>query len=229
MRRRREDELLDRTGWDPADLRESLRLVSEMNRTLGGHRLIRDALAGLPCGATVLDVGTGSGDLLVALEDGRRTWGLRVGLDVHPQIVRVAARKWVEPGRVGVLRGDARALPFATDCVDAAICTLTLHHFDPPEAVHILSEMGRVACRRVVVADLARSAWALLGARFLSRTLWRHNPLTRVDGPRSVRGAFTVREVRELARTAGLRAVRVTRHVPYGFLLTARPPGAPIR
>jgi len=107
--------------------------------------------------------------------------------------------------------------------VDVALCTLTLHHFRNEDALRLLREAARVARVRVVVSDLERTRAAWLGARLLSATLWRTNPITRHDGPLSVRRAFRTGELEELGRRAGLRDVRVRRHLPWRLSLVGRP------
>ena len=61
-----------------------------------------------------------------------------------------------------------------------------------------------------------------IGARLLSWTWWRANPLTRHDGPLSVLRAFTAPELLAIARSAGLHGVRVERRWFFRLLLTAQ-------
>ncbi len=244
------DELLDETGHDPADLADSLREIDRVNRWLGGLRPLRAAVGrvesagggadGAAAGADaesparplrILDVGTGSGmvprELVRSGGRGRRP-RTAVGVDVHPQIVRYAARAGRTDGSataLPVVRADGRALPFRAGSFDVVLCTLTLHHLDERAAVRLLQEMGRVARRRVLVSDLERSRANYLGARLLAATLWRRSPVTRNDGPLSVLRSFTAEELEGLARTAGLRDVRVRRHFPFRLLLESRPAG----
>jgi len=79
--------------------------------------------------------------------------------------------------------------------------------------------MAAASDRLVVVCDLARSnvAWWLTyaGTRLLTRS-----PVVRVDGPLSVRAAFTIDEVRSLAVQAGLTDCRIQRRMPFRFVLS---------
>jgi hypothetical protein len=90
------------------------------------------------------------------------------------------------------------------------MCTLALHHFDPPQAAQLLAELGRVS-RDVLVFDALRSRAAYFGAWLMTRLLRMH-PMTRHDAPMSVLRAYTAAELRELASTAGVfnPVVRVT-------------------
>ena len=53
------------------------------------------------------------------------------------------------------------------------------------------------------------------GSRLLTRS-----PIVHVDGPLSVRAAFTVAEARQLAERAGLSGATIRRHWPQRFLLS---------
>jgi hypothetical protein len=68
--------------------------------------------------------------------------------------------------------------------------------------VQMLREMDRVAALGIVLTDLVRSGAALVGARLLAATVWRRHPITRHDGPASVRAAFTPRELRAMGAEA---------------------------
>ncbi len=228
-----ESELLDSPRFEPGELAESLGHLDEVNRWLGGRRALRHHLARLrrPGAAVrVVDVGTGSGALPEHLirwaRSGGASWTV-VGVDRNAQIVRFAAARNGAGPRVAFVVADGASLPFPDRCFDAAVCTLTLHHFDDLGAVRLVREMGRVATRAVIVCDLERSLPNYLGARLLSATRWRNNRLTRADGPASVRRSFTVGELRRIGREAGLEDVRVRRHFPFRLVLDGRPAGGP--
>jgi ubiquinone/menaquinone biosynthesis C-methylase UbiE len=95
-------------------------------------------------GLRVLDVGCGTGNLLLAL--GRERTGLDlVGLDPDPRALAMAGRK---AGRAGVAvdwrRGFAEELPFADASVDRVFSSMMLHHLDPPAKAAMLAELRRV-------------------------------------------------------------------------------------
>ncbi|HET7274893.1 MAG TPA: hypothetical protein VFI91_06915, partial [Longimicrobiaceae bacterium] len=63
-----------------------------------------------------------------------------------------------------------------------------------------------------IVSDLRRSLAGLAGARLLASTVWGAHPVTRHDGPLSVRRAFTPAELAGLADAAGWPNARVRTH-----------------
>ena len=223
-------EHLDRPRIDDADLARSLEDLAAINRWLGGYRALEQHLDGLSdlterLSPRVLDVGTGDAATLLRL----RRWapdGWRfVGIDLHPQMCALARERTRGTDGVEVLRADGLRLPFPEDAFDAVVCTLTLHHFDAEGAVALVREMARVARWRVVVNDLERCLPHYLGALLLARTVWRRSPITRHDGPLSVRRSFTPEELRAVGRGADLREARVTRHPVFRLVLEGRPDG----
>lgn len=231
LARRTTAEHLDAAGHDPRVLAESLAHVGAVDRWLGGGRAVRRHLKGLaepgPARLTVLDVGTGDGVVLERLARWllRRGHAVRaVGVDHHPEVVAVANRPRQGRSRlVHLVRADGLRLPLADRSVDVALATLTLHHFAAEQAVELVREMARVSRRAVLISDLERSRLHYLGARVLSATLWRGNPVTRHDGPLSVLRSFTPDELRTIGHQAGLSEVRVVRHAFFRLVLEGRP------
>jgi ubiquinone/menaquinone biosynthesis C-methylase UbiE len=106
------------------------------------RRLAADAAAEAPPGGAVLDVGTGPGVLLVELAK-RRTDLRLTGVDLSADMVAAATRN-LEPfgERAAAHAGDVTALPFADKSFDLIVSSLSLHHWDHPEAA--VPELARV-------------------------------------------------------------------------------------
>lgn len=217
--RRLDPELLDLPEQDPAELRESLVMVAQVNRWLGGLASVQrhlDEYRDRPC--NILDIGTGNGDtsaeLLRSLGGG--DWTV-TGLDISPLTTRLAKDRHPEQPFVAA---DALRLPFPDDAFDVVVSFLTLHHFDDPTATAFLGEMGRVSSGLVLISDLERTRLNYLGARLMAATLWRRNRLTRNDGPLSVLKSFRPDELLAIGRAAGISEVRVRRHFFYRLVLS---------
>lgn len=231
---------MDRPDVDPGHLAAALDQVADVNRWLGGTRaLLRHLPDTLPYTPPthphdpdiapplrVLDVGTGSGDLPLAVAGWAQRHGRRLdvtAVDLHEGTLAVAADRTATHPFIRLVRGDALSLPFATGSFQLALLSMTLHHMDGPGLVDILEELRRVARGgQILVGELERSIPSYLGARLLAATVWRRNPVTRHDGPLSVLRAFTPTELLELARAAGLAKARVHRHPLFRLVLVAR-------
>jgi len=212
-------EMLDRPA-PFADLSENLDDIARFNTLFGGARLtlrhVKRLVADLPGDrrVTVLDVGTGGGDIPRALVRWARRAGrsLRViALDRDSETLRAAAARVAGYPEITLIRGDALALPVRPRSVDVAISALVLHHLPPAEAAASLAEMDRVARRGLVANDLFRSRVAHVVV-WLTTRLLATSRMSRHDGPMSVRRAYTWREVESLARRADLVDVRVHRY-----------------
>jgi SAM-dependent methyltransferase len=205
-------ELMDRPVDAPAELEANLADIAFANRWLGGIAPIRREVRRTGA-CTVLDVGSGAGDVAHALVlDGRRRGrDLRVTcLDRSTQMLAIARRRTGADERLSFVQGDGERLPFADGSFDVVTCTLALHHFEPVPARALLRELRRVARLTPIVGDLSRSALAF-GATWVYARVTTRNRLTRHDAPLSVRRAYDPAEAAALAREAGWTAPRVRR------------------
>ncbi|OXM16511.1 methyltransferase domain-containing protein [Paenibacillus herberti] len=228
MKRHHEKEWLDEEGAaTPSELEESLREVWAVNRYLGGNppllrhlgRMLGRASQGSDL-LKVLDVATGLADqpLEVHRWAASKGWKVQVtGVEISPSIAELAQRRTAHNAAITIEVGDGRKLPYEDGSFDVAFSNLALHHMSDEDAVAMLSEMQRVSRHGWVVTDLERSRTAYGFARLLALAVWR-SPVTRHDGPLSVRRSYTAVEARALLEQAGLKA-RVRRHFPYRIAL----------
>ena len=127
------------------------------------RRLAADVAALAPEGAAVLDVGAGSGVLLVELAARRPDMSL-TGVDLSADMVAAATRNLAPYGERARARvGDVAALPFADRSFDLIVSSWSLHHWDHPEAAapelaRILRPGGRVYIYDFPVAPFDRLA-----------------------------------------------------------------------
>jgi SAM-dependent methyltransferase len=221
--RRRGVEILDDPSVDPRLVRRSLADVARSNALFGGTRaVVREirrtlrALAPSHTELTLLDVGTGAGDIPRSAERAARSRGVRlttIGLD-ESETLAVATR----PGLTAGIRGDARALPVADRGVDIAICSQVLHHFRDDDALDVIRELDRVARLRVIISDIRRS-WMAAGGIWIASFPLGFHPVSRHDGVVSVMRGFTPGELSELVAAAIGRPPVVRRRI--GFRVTA--------
>jgi SAM-dependent methyltransferase len=221
-------ETLDDPATDDRTVVESLRDIACINRLFGGRRAATrrlDAfLADVPRGTTLtlLDVGTGTGDLprAAAALAVRRGITLRlVGLERH----RAAAHEAARPGDLLAIVADGGRLPLRSRSVDLVLCAKLLHHLPGAAGEALLREVDRVGRLGVVVADIHRSALAAAGLWLVSFPLGFH-AATRHDGIISVLRGFTPRELEAVCAEAGIRAA-VRTHAGWGLTAAWRPNG----
>lgn len=144
---------------------------------------------------------------------------MHIGLDSSLPALK-AARQWSNDASRWIV-ADARRIPLADASVDVVVSSLLLHHLDAEDVIELLREAARVCRVGVVIHDLTRSWYSLVltwvATRLLSRSRVFH-----VDGPRSVRAAWTPSEFREMARKAGLSGAVVHTQCPFRMNLVLR-------
>jgi 2-polyprenyl-3-methyl-5-hydroxy-6-metoxy-1,4-benzoquinol methylase len=229
--RRLVGELMDDPALDPGHHRAALLALGRLNVLWGAHRIVWPSLrelAAIPGHGVVrvLDIATGSGDIPVRLMRLARREGLPLrveGCDAS-EVALAAARE--RAARAGLdmnffqMNASSSALPGEYDVV---MCSLFLHHLTNEDARGLLYRMRCAARRMVLVSDIIRSAWGLRLATIIPRLLTRSRVMHE-DAVRSIRAAFTVEELRELAGEAGLEGADVSPRPRQRMLLTWRRP-----
>ena len=210
---------MDDPALDAAAHLAALRGLRRINRaSKAGATLFGRLRAMVEGPARVLDLASGGGDVTVDLARRARRSGLPLeieGCDVSPRAVEFASRR----GGVRFFVHDVKdGLPKGYDIY---VSSLFLHHLPEADAVTLLRRMGRA--KALLVLDLARGVPGLLLAAVVPRVLTRSR-VVRGDAVRSARNAFTVREARALAASAGLNGATVTPRWPSRFLLEWRRP-----
>jgi len=224
MKRSSAKEFMDLPGLDRGLLQEDLDNLRIMNRYLGGYRGILWSLQELEKAEnrklSLLDVGTGRGDLPQTIVEWGRDRGIAVSvvaLESNPITATVARRHTVKFSEITVVRGDGLHLPFPPRSFDYVLASQLLHHFSEEEIVELLREWSTLARRGILVSDLVRHPLAYHGVSWLTRALTR-NEMTRRDAPLSVQRAFTVAEWRELFRRAGIGEFRLLPFFPFRMM-----------
>lgn len=212
-------EILDDPAVDPEVMKRSMRDVACANAVFGGKRAalaeVMPALKAVGRAATLLDVGTGRGDIPRAVREEAKALGLcvhTIGMDMS--LPMVSSQRTANDS---VLRADARCIPFRDHSIDVVMASQVLHHFRGEDAITLLSEMNRVARNRVVISDLRRSVVAAAGFWIGSFPLGFH-PVTRHDGVVSVMRGFLPDELEDLVEAATGYRPDATRRL--GFRLT---------
>jgi ubiquinone/menaquinone biosynthesis C-methylase UbiE len=146
-----------------------------------------------------------------------------VAIDSHRGVLHYMRSVQSLPPSIPCVQADGLCLPFRARTFDVVLCSTMLHHLDWQQGIALLQSMAAVARYGVVVNDLVRS-WPYYYAARLMLLLMACHDVTRHDGPLSVLRAYSVREVREMARLAGLTPVRVSTALGYRFVLVYGPP-----
>jgi ubiquinone/menaquinone biosynthesis C-methylase UbiE len=146
-----------------------------------------------------------------------------VAIDSHHGVLHYMRSVQSLPPSIPCVQADGLCLPLRARTFDVVVCSTMLHHLDWQQGIALLQSMAAVARYGVVVNDLVRSRLYYYAARLMLSLMACHE-VTRHDGPLSVLRAYSVGEVREMARLAGLPPVRVSTALGYRFVLVSGPP-----
>ena len=204
--RSRGTEFFDHPGADDALAVRSLVDIERSNLWFGGTsavvaelRPVFAAAAGRERILTLLDVGTGAGDIPQRATATALRLGVRmttIGLELTPALAAWSLRRCD-----AAVVGNALALPLADRCVDIVTCSQVLHHFDDDGARRVLCELQRVARLRVIVADIRRH-WIAAGGVWLASWILGFHPVSRHDGVTSVLRGYRASELRDVVHDA---------------------------
>lgn len=214
--------MMDLPGQPRALLVDDLHNLRRLNRYLGNYRNILRGLKRLlaqdPIDRfTLLDVGTGSGDIPVRLVRWAQAKQLGVSITALERdaiSLEQASHQIRGENRIALVRGDGATPPFRPGSFDYVLASQFLHHFSEEAVVELIRSWAKVTRRAILVSDLERHPLAYSGIRLLT-TLCTRNLMTRVDAPLSVRRAFTLNEWRTLFQRANVGPFELRRAVPF--------------
>jgi len=154
-------------------------LMLGRERTMRGRML---DLADLRPGNAVLDIGCGTGTLLLGAAKRIGPGGALHGIEPATEMAEHARRKATAAGiALRISEGSADRLPYPDNSFDAVFCTLVLHHVPAPKHADALREMRRVLRPggRLVIVEFRRprSIRAALSLITLFHGLSSHAPV----------------------------------------------------
>ncbi len=231
MQRYSQSELMDDPRLNVEQHLHALRGLERINRwSASAHALWSpiQVLAGHGPQRTfrVLDIATGAGDVPITLWHRAHRAGVQLkveGCDRSPVAI-AHARHCAQQHRADVHFFELDVLSDEIPCgYDVVTCSLFLHHLKHEDVVRLLWSMAQAAGQLVVISDLVRNriglVLAYLGTRLLSTSTVVH-----LDGPRSVRAAYTVDEIRALTVRAGMDNPEIAPCWPCRYLLIWKKP-----
>ena len=159
-------------------------------------------------GDTVLEIGSGTGQALLALRRSVGSSGRAIGLDLSRGMLHQAAtklRKAPLGESAALVCGDALQLPFYSESCAAIFMSFTLELFPPQEMVTVLAECRRVLKNGGVLCAVAMDKLAIPGLP--SRAYqWAHHSFPTIVDCRPIdalrvisQAGFQLRDVAEMS------------------------------
>ncbi|WP_441870835.1 class I SAM-dependent methyltransferase [Pseudarthrobacter sp. TAF60_1] len=216
-------ELMDAPDCDPAKLELTYRQFGLVNRLFSGWRLLyvqelRPLLSPSTV-TTVLDIGSGGGDLARLLEQWSQRDKLKLdvtGIDPDSRAHSFAASRPHTPN-VRFVQAGSGELVHEGGRFDVVISNHVIHHLQPPDLAQLLADSRVLARRLCLHNDLRRNTAAYV--LFSVAALPFRGSFIRADGLVSIRRSYTPVELAAAAPPGW----RVRRHPPFHQVLVHRP------
>lgn len=210
------DEIMDDPGIGEDLHEEALTGLGRLNRLSGVagaiFRQLKNSFYSPGRGPLrVLDVATGGGDIPVSLAKSAARQGLEIEIDACDKsetALRFARKRALENGvRVNFFRFELGAGEIPSD-YDVLISTLFLHHLTNEQSISFLRGLSLASRRGMILNDLRRCCAGLMLTSLVVPVMTRSS-VVRGDAVQSLRAAYTLPEIKDLAARAGIPDARI--------------------
>lgn len=196
--RSNQNEILDDLNLSGQELYQNLEDIERINRFLGGHNVLINALKkiNIKKQITILDVGCGSGDSLRLLEKNNQS-NTYIGIDANKNIIEFAKTKLNEKSKITFKVSDC----FENEIYkkikpDVVICSLFLHHFSDDDIIKLINIM-KLHSSVIIINDLHRNSIGYYGFKLIA-ALFNTSPITKHDGLISILRGFKKHEWKQI-------------------------------
>jgi ubiquinone/menaquinone biosynthesis C-methylase UbiE len=162
----------------------------------------------------IADLGSGNAKIPLAmcplLPDSTRVCAVEMSGEMLKVAARNRRRDGVSPGRLHLICGDAKRVPFADGSIGMVTSNSLIHHIPDPRAV--FQEIARIARpgASILIRDLIRPENHTALEELLQAHGAQWSPLQRALFADSLHAALTLEEVRQMLAQCGLADVQVT-------------------
>lgn len=229
LSRVRVPELMDDPNLDDDRHYDALRSLHKLNKVSKGAsflwkplRLLSQTEKSSPL--RILDLATGGGEIPIELQMLAKKNNLPMqidGCDFSERAVAYAARQAADAGSNNQFFHLDALNDQLPQNYDVIMCSLFMHHLDPEQVISLLAKMSSAANKAILVNDLLRSSANLILVTLASR-MFSSSDVVHHDGPVSVRAAYSINEMQDLAQKAGLKDFTIQERFPCRYLLDWR-------
>lgn len=220
-------EQLDNFELSGPVLHRTLKELGYINRLFGNIKTVKQAIwkemdrAQLQR-ATIVDLGCGGGDLLIALAQSAAQKGYDlqlIGIDGNPASLSFAKAHQPSLSSISFQQADISQPDFIIPACDFLISSHFLYHFPNAELPTFLQKQLKNVGRAAIFSELDRHFLALQLFKFVSLLLG-FSKMTRQDGQTAVRRAFRRRELQQILQQTSFAKYRLAYKWAFRHLLT---------
>jgi 2-polyprenyl-3-methyl-5-hydroxy-6-metoxy-1,4-benzoquinol methylase len=217
------EEILDQPGISQTLLKKNFAEMDFINRWLGGTALTLKGLNSLLKDKekhySILDIGCGSGKMLVELSKWLKRKGIKAsltGIDINSEAIKIAQKK--KHSEINFQYGSYTNV---NDSFDVIISSLFCHHLSDKEFTNFLQFSKEKSKLGFIINDLNRHPIPYYIIWFLSRA-FNGTKLLRNDAPLSVLRGFKRVELLKNLQQAGIKNVSIQRNWAFRYLITSK-------
>lgn len=196
-------EIMDDPNCDQETLYRTYDQFQTINKLLGRWKSIykqwiKPEIQKLKGEATILDIGSGGGDVISLLHQFTRRDGFNIrytGIDPDPRAIDYTnQKKW--PDGIYFLSSTSSELVEENRTFDIVISNHLLHHLKPDELLTICNDASALSNQLILFNDIERSDVGYTFFSLLSPLLFQ-NSFISADGITSIKRSYTKKELKE--------------------------------
>lgn len=211
--RHNEPEIMDDLSQKGEILDQTLKELDFINKWLGGNQITIEGIEllwkkqGRPKELHILDLGCGSGQMLVKIAQWGRKKELNLsleGIDANPYIVKYARHHCRSYPEISIRTADIfKPDTFYPGSYHIITATLFFHHFENEDLSQLFIRHHQKAQWGWVINDLHRHWVAYWSIRLLTATLSK-SPMVKNDAPLSVARSFRKKDWKQISDQTGI-------------------------
>jgi len=221
-------ELIDASYIPKELLIQNLHELDFINRVSGGQSITLNAIKKMVIDKSriyhIVDLGCGSGTMMIRIADWARASGYKVkltGVDKNEDVINYMYENCKDYPEIRGVLGDYRNFLKTGTSVDIINCSLFCHHLKDEELEDLFGFLGRNIKSGFVINDLQRNCLAYYGVQIITHLL-NGSKLSKNDGPLSILRAFKLAELKRLLHKAQVKNFTIKRKFAFRYLIVGR-------
>jgi SAM-dependent methyltransferase len=222
LKRSYSPEIMDDFSIQDERIDEALNELSVANKYLGGISTSREGLKLLLDGnnkdnISILDIGAGASDILLHLNHKYRFINF-TSLELNKRACAFLKLKSMS----NIICADSLKLPLKEEQFDIVHASLFLHHFKEEEIKRLLEALLKICNKGIIINDLRRSIFALIGIKIIS-VLLSKSEMFKNDGPLSVKRGFVRSDLLNILSELRIKKYYLKRKWAFRWMLVIYP------
>lgn len=211
-------EIMDNFSIQDERIDEALSELIVANKLLGGISTTEDGLRLLLNekkneNISILDVGAGASDILQQLN--KESYKIKItSIDLNKRACMLLQKNLIS----NIVCADSLFIPIKQKQFDVIHASLFFHHFNEEEIKKILTDFLKISKSGIIINDLRRSVFALLGIKIVS-ALFSKSEMFKNDGPLSVRRGFIKADWLRILNSLGIDNYQLKRKWAFRWML----------